>query len=171
MTDEQIIDAIIAKETSRYTNRAHDRGGPTKFGITQATLSRYRGEPVTALDVETLTEAEAREIYRFLFIEQPGFDHIANDDLRSLVVDCGVNHNMRDAVVMLQRAVGATPDGVFGPKTIAAVNAGEPLRHYLNLCAERTCFYGKIVTHDPTQLENLNGWLNRAMGFVREAPL
>ena len=37
MTDDDIIDGIIRREGSTYTNDPADPGGPTKYGITLAT--------------------------------------------------------------------------------------------------------------------------------------
>ena len=71
---EAIIDTILRREGwPRYTNRPSDRGGPTKGGITLATLASWRKRPVTATDVAALDEAEVRAIYRARYIEEPGF--------------------------------------------------------------------------------------------------
>ena len=43
MTDSEIISAILVREGGgRYTDVPADRGGPTKYGITQAALAEYR---------------------------------------------------------------------------------------------------------------------------------
>lgn len=57
---------------ARYTNDPRDPGGPTKYGITQGTLSGWRGKPVGAADVQALTEAEARAIYKARFWDKTG---------------------------------------------------------------------------------------------------
>nr|WP_222532573.1 glycosyl hydrolase 108 family protein [Azospirillum sp. 412522] len=44
---EAIIDTILRREGwPRYTDRPSDRGGPTKGGITLATLTNWRKRPV-----------------------------------------------------------------------------------------------------------------------------
>ena len=45
-----------------YVNVATDKGGPTKFGITLATLAAYRDAHTTAVDVEQMSVAEATAI-------------------------------------------------------------------------------------------------------------
>ena len=44
MTEDAIITGVLKREGgSRFTDLATDRGGPTKYGITAATLGAYRG--------------------------------------------------------------------------------------------------------------------------------
>lgn len=171
MTDEQIIDGILAHEGSAYTDIPGDRGGPTKYGITQGALADFWGEPATAEDVMALTELEARKFYRFRHIEQPGFDHITNSEVRGLVVDCGVNHGIHAAVVLLQRAARVSDDGDLGPVTLEAVNHAEASKLYLRLCAARARYYGKIITHDATQSKFAAGWASRLADFIEAAAL
>ena len=53
MTVEQLIEDVIAREGG-YVAHPADTGGPTKFGVTRATLSRWRGHHVTAAAVQAL---------------------------------------------------------------------------------------------------------------------
>ena len=55
--------AFTFQEEGGYTNDPNDPGGPTKFGITQQTLAIWRGDSVTAEDVQALTINEATAIY------------------------------------------------------------------------------------------------------------
>ncbi|RMF69946.1 MAG: hypothetical protein D6740_08910, partial [Alphaproteobacteria bacterium] len=41
----RLLDRLIAREGG-FVAHAADRGGPTKYGITLATLSAWRGRPV-----------------------------------------------------------------------------------------------------------------------------
>jgi lysozyme family protein len=169
MTDEQIIDGILAHEGSAYADIPGDKGGPTKYGVTLRALEEFRGQPVTAAEVEALTENEARKFYQFEYIEKPGFDYIVNQQVRALVADCGVNHGVRNAIILLQRAAGVKDDGDFGPVTLEAVNHADGRALYLRLCAARARFYGKIVTHDPTQAKFDAGWMDRLADFIEAA--
>jgi len=71
---ESLIDDIIRREGG-FVNHPADRGGPTKYGITAKTLGNWRqlGWLATSDEVATLTESEAREIYRHRYILAPGF--------------------------------------------------------------------------------------------------
>jgi lysozyme family protein len=131
-----IIDHILAVEGSEYTNHPSDRGGPTKFGITLAALSRWRDSPCTAEDVQALTEDEARRIYEHRYIVEPGFGRVAvvSPSIGHELVDTGVNMGQPVASTWLQRWLNAmnrkgrdypdlTVDGHVGPKTIQALEA------------------------------------------------
>ena len=60
---DRMIDDMIGREGG-FVDHPADRGGPTRFGITQATLARSLGRVATPLDVETLSLDQARQIYR-----------------------------------------------------------------------------------------------------------
>ena len=119
---ETIIEGILRREGG-WVDHPADRGGPTKYGITLRTLSRWRGSRAIAEDVRALTKEQARRIYRHLYIEKPGFDRIEDPRLRELVIDCAVHHSPARAVRWLQKAAGVKVDGRCGPVTLGAANA------------------------------------------------
>lgn len=160
-----IIDDILRREGSDYTNHPADRGGPTKFGITLGKLTEVRGH-ATAANVEALTEAEARAIYEQEYIVKPGFAGIKDDSLRELVVDTGVNSGPSRAARWLQEAAGETADGRIGPKTLAAVNAMDAAALYRKVLASRVRFIGRLIADDPKQAVFAAGWANRLAEFV-----
>lgn len=168
MTDEQIIDDVLLREGG-YVDHPADHGGPTNFGVTLSTLGAWRGKPVTADDVRSLTEGEARDIYREMYVHRPGFNRIADDRLRSLVIDAAVNHGAKRAVKLLQAALKITVDGTLGPETIKALFATEAKSLYLGLCAERVRFYGRILSADHSQVVFASGWMNRMADFIEAA--
>lgn len=180
MTPNDIIDAIIIRESALYSNRPADKGGPTKYGITLATLSAWRGKPCSADDVKNLSEREAHEIYREEYVVRPGFLGIENEQIRAFTVDCAVNHGVKRAVQLLQEAAHVFTDGIFGPNTRAAVNRMTAAALYRNACALRVVLYGDIIAHDPElkkaaaagfdklQALNAGGWLRRAAEFIKE---
>ena len=176
MTEDQILDELIRREGgSRFTNRSADNGGPTKYGITLATLREERGAYASAADVENLTEAQAREIYRRRYIRRPGFDKIKDARLREFLVDYFVNGG--PVVKDFQRAVGAAPDGKIGPETLARYEASNRTEVYAAMLRSRLGWYVTCVLSDPavkrfrasrpdTDLENLRGWMNRLGEFL-----
>lgn len=164
MSVESILAGILLREGSTFTDDPIDAGGPTRYGITQATLSAWRGRQVPAWEVAALTRDEALEIYRSRYVRP--FQWIADDDLLELVVDCGVNHGVSRAIRWLQAAAGVDPDGVVGPRTRAAVAAQKPRRLYVMVLAMRARFYGRLITDKPSQARFAAGWMNRLAGFV-----
>jgi lysozyme family protein len=137
MSIDKIINDVIAREGSAYTNDPKDSGGPTKYGITHTTLARYRGaKSVTPEQVENLTRAEAFNVYNWLYASKPGFDKIValSPAIGAEVIDTGVNCGVGVAGTILQRCLNAfnlggtkyrdiLVDGDCGPATITALKA------------------------------------------------
>ncbi len=167
MTHDETIDAVLRREGG-FVDHPADRGGPTKYGVTQDTLSAWRGAPATPADVAGISTAEARRIYKKLYIQDPRFDRIDDERLRMLVVDCAVNHGVGWATRRLQEAVGADVDGVVGPLTLSAVNAADPAAVYRRLLAARCRFYGRLIANDPSQAAFAAGWTARLAEFIEE---
>lgn len=162
-----LIDTIIERE-GEYVNHEADMGGATKYGITQDTLTAYRGYPVSENDVEAMTRTEAVSIYVARYIEQPRFDDIDNVALASLIIDSGVNHGVTRAAKWLQQAAGVKVDGMVGAKTLEAVNNQNAGTIYRKVLAERTRFYGRIITNNPTQAVFAAGWTARLSEFIED---
>lgn len=177
--DDLIIGAVLQREGG-YTDDPADRGGPTNFGITQATLAQWRGRPVSADDVRTMTEAEARTIYADLYLSRTGIGRIANDDVRAVVFDAAVNHGAKPAIRLLQRALGLHDDGVIGPVTLSAIPYLDGRRLAVRVLAERCRLYGRLISGNttdadrdgiPDSTEFAAGWLNRVAAQLEELVL
>lgn len=172
MTVNDII-ANIVKVEGGFVNDGDDRGGPTKYGITQRTLSAWRGGTVSVQAVEALTVAEASEIYRRRYVEDPGFAGVQNPLIRAFLCDSGVHHGPRRPTRWLQRLLAVKADGSCGKKTRHAINSlGEfaQLTVYLKLVAFRVKLMGRIITADwrkgGNQAKYAAGWLKRAVSFL-----
>lgn len=170
----------ILRREGGFVDHPADRGGPTNFGITAATLGDWRGlgRPASREEVRALTEREARKIYTKRYLQDTGFDQIRNAKLRDLLLDCAVHHGPRRAAVWLQEAVGVTADGKVGPMTLAAVadhgrgldgrrgggRRGRPLQAVI--LAKRLVFLGALITKDPRQAVFAKGWMVRVSEFL-----
>lgn len=111
-----------------FTNNAADPGNwtggavstgelrGTKFGISAAAYPK--------LDIATLTESQAQDIYKRDYWAALHGDELP-EPIAIVAFDAAVNAGPRRAVVWLQQATGQTPDGVLGSATIAALNAGD----------------------------------------------
>lgn len=173
-----IIDEILAREGTTYTDRPDDKGGPTCCGITLETLRAYRAPADTSIDdLRKLDPATARAVYQHVYIDVPGFGHITDPSLQALVVDAGVQHGQEEAAKMLQRAAGVTADGRLGAVSLSVVNSHDPVPLRMLVCGARIRLYGALVSHDPElalakshgyelQADNALGWANRIAQFV-----
>jgi lysozyme family protein len=178
-TDDQIIQDVIETEGG-FVNRENDHGGPTNFGITLSTLSAFLGHTASEEDVRNLSKDTAAQIYKQRYITAPRFDLIHDDNLRALVVDCGVLHGPSRAAQWLQTALNVKADGIIGTETIHTLMASDSRKIYLSIAAQRIRFMGEIVTTDylrakrdgyiqkPLQAEFAHGWLNRVAAFVEK---
>jgi lysozyme family protein len=167
MTVDDILDGILEREGG-FVDHPADRGGATKYGITQATLSDWLGHPASVEDVRTLPVGVARAIYRRRYLEAPGYaEAIANDRLLALVVDFAVHSGPGRATAALQRVLGVTDDGVIGAQTrrVLASQAGS-VEVYRRFLAARIGFLCRLAVRDPSQLVFLDGWLHRVVSFL-----
>jgi lysozyme family protein len=147
MTDEAILDRILQHEGG-FVDHIHDRGRATNFGITQATLSDWRGKPVSTDDVRQLTVEEAKAIYRSRYIKP--FDALELEPmLKAHVVDIAVNSGVTTARALLGLAQGQTQRPVS-----------------VQLVIERLKHYARIVKARPSQVVFLQGWISRAVSYL-----
>ena len=177
---EALLDGLIEREGG-YVHHPADRGGPTRFGITEgvARAHGYAG-PIRALPLD-----EARAIYRRLYWLRPGFDRVAERSARiaAELFDTGVNMGPAVAATFLQRALTAlnrggsdypdlVPDGRIGGVTLSALDrfldvrgqaSGEIvlLRALEALQGER---YLRLAERRPANEAFLYGWLANRIG-------
>lgn len=151
------LDRLLALEGG-FVDHGADRGGPTKYGISQ------KSYPMVA--IARLTRDDATQIYHRDYWCKLKLDHILDDPLASAVFDMGVNAGIGTAAKLLQRAINAlgrplSIDGHIGPATIAAVNASRP--EHLRAAFRRACrhYYEDIVAANPSQRVFFKGWMNR----------
>ena len=134
-----------------YVNHPKDPGGETMWGVTKrvAQAHGYHG------DMRKLPKALAKQI-----TEQSYYKAIKGDQLDRLIAwqltDAAYNHGNRQAVKFLQRAVGASDDGLIGPRTLTAAAAMDKNDVVLLFNAERIEFY-----------TGLRGWISFGKGWAR----
>ncbi len=153
--------AFVLKVEGGYVNNPNDRGGETNWGISK------RSYP--SVDIKNLTRQGAIDIYERDYWRGGRCDEIGetHPDLALAHMDWCVNHGVGGAAKFLQRAVGATPDGAIGPKTLAAVRACDEfsaIAYYLN---DRARWYHDRCAQLPSQREFLAGWLARLRHLAR----
>ncbi len=158
-----------------FVDHPNDRGGATKFGITQRVFHQWleaMSEPLRG--IETITHDEACNIYRTNYWHSASC-HRLKPELDAVMFDAAVNHGPSGAVRLLQRALNslqASPsaiavDGAMGRRTLEALAGMKTLTVCLALIEERRKLYQRIVDKDPSQKVFLKGWLNRADDLQR----
>jgi lysozyme family protein len=127
----RLIDDVIDREGG-YVDHPADRGGPTRFGITQA-VARAEGYQGTMRD---LPHTLAARIYRRRYWQLPNFAAVATrtPTLAAELFDTGVNMGPSVAATFLQRVLNALnrqqrdwPDLIvdanIGARTLRALDA------------------------------------------------
>jgi lysozyme family protein len=179
MDVDDLIDEVIGREGG-YSNHPADRGGPTRWGVTEA-IARAHG---FAGDMRGFPREEAVAVYRRLYWLRPGFDRVAElaPRLAAELFDTGVNMGPEVAAGFLQRALNALNRGAsdypdipidrrIGDATLAALRgflarrgpAGETvlLKAVEALQGER---YLRLAEQRPANEAFLYGWLANRLG-------
>jgi lysozyme family protein len=150
---------IVLHFEGGYSDHPSDPGGATNHGITRAVLSEWRGKQVSKSDVKALSLDEARDIYEARY-----WNAVCGDELPSgidlIVFDCAVNQGVGRAIRLLQQSLQITPDGKFGPVTLAAVRNRPQHEIVVEYGARRMNAYGLLRTLFP--VFGL-GWSRRLM--------
>lgn len=104
MDASDLIDELIQREGG-YSARPADKGGPTRFGISEAVARAhgYKG------DMAKLPRDSAAAIYRADYWTKPGLDRIADlaPKVAAELFDTGVNMGTGTAAAFLRRALNA----------------------------------------------------------------
>ena len=146
----------VLKWEGGYVDNPDDPGGETKFGISK------RAYP--DLDISSLTKEKAAKIYRRDYWEACGCDELPSG-LDLMVFDCAVNQGPDFAVRTLQRAVGASVDGIVGPETLEAANSTDFNSKLCEYVAQRGEHYGSLPTFEEFGL----GWMRRLADMQERA--
>jgi len=160
---------VILRSEGGYVHDPLDRGGETNYGVTAAVYAEYlaaKGRP--ARSVRDIDMAEVREIYWTRYWQAGGCQALPWP-LALAHFDGCVNHGVRNAWRIMQRALRVADDGQPGPQTHAALKAADPEALVWAWLEARTDFYVRIVSASPPQLRFLRGWLlHRVIGLHRE---
>ena len=139
-----------------FSNHPSDPGGMTNLGVTKATWENWVGRESDEAEMRGLTPEKVEPLYKKKY-----FDAVRGDELPMgldyLMFDFAVNAGAGRAIKTLQTAVGVTPDGGFGPMTMAAVQAVDPNKLIERFSQAKENFYRSLTTFATFG----KGWLNR----------
>jgi len=183
-TEYQLILPELLKRELGVSNWAADRGKKTAHGITQRVADRL------GIDIDTIDQQTAMDIYRVEYYEKPGFDQF--NDIRyqwRLTLDAlhsgppTIIRRLQNLINLnrLKTSTGKIEvDGILGPQTNSAFNVMQlevfhefqnrgfdyPMNRAIwDICsqlkANQYSLYQQICMNDETQMVWWWGWTNR----------
>jgi len=149
-----------------FVNHPRDPGGMTNLGVTKTTWESWVGREVDESEMRGLTPEKVEPLYKERY-----WDAVRSDELPTgidyLMFDFAVNAGASRAIKTLQTAVGVIPDGQFGPITMAAVQAVDPVYLIESFSQAKEYFYRSLTTFSTFG----KGWINRVESVKQHAIL
>lgn len=155
---------FLASWEGGYVNDPADKGGATNKGVTYATYSSYckrKGVTPSLQGLRGLKNEAWEEIMRTGYWDAVHADGIHDQGLANLIADWAINSGTAKATRYVQKAVGVSVDGVFGQRTLDAVNASNPSALFVKLRQARLDMFDRIVRNGPSKRKFLAGWTAR----------
>lgn len=134
-----------------YVNHPDDPGGETNWGVTKVVARQHGYEGL----MKDMPVEVAKAVYRKSYWDAVQADNLP-PAIRYAVFDAAVNSGVGTSVRWLQQSVGATPDGVLGPKTLAALNEVNPDGLLRRMLARRL-----------RAMTDMKGWPSFSAGWTR----
>ena len=154
------IDKTLAHEGgAKFTDDPTDRGGATKYGISQRAYPN--------VDIRNLTEQQARDIYKRDYWDRIRADEMTSQAIAENIFDTAVNMGVRTASRLAQVALDIEPaDGIIGSQSLKTINAADESSFIANYTIAKIARYTYICNRNKSQKKYLLGWINRALGGV-----
>lgn len=172
--------AATLKHEGGFSNHPDDRGGATRFGITEAVARRFG----YAGPMADYPQIEANRVYKLQYWDTLRLDEVdvISEDVAHELFDTGVNMGIGRAGKFLQRSLNVlnqgqadypdlTVDGVVGPATIHSLrtfiarrSAQGELVLLRALDGLQRCAYIEIAEQNQTQESFVFGWLLQRTG-------
>ena len=146
---------IILKNEGVLSDDVNDKGGLTKYGISQRAYPN--------LDIRNLTKAQAEAIYKRDYFDKCKCDLIEEELLALHLFDFAVNAGVARAIKKLQSLMILYADGIIGKDTIEHANSAKWGNQFILL---RKNYYKQIATG--RNITFLKGWLNRVDNTTKQ---
>ncbi len=167
---------IIIEGGYKLTNDPADRGGMTYAGISRVKNPGWPGwAKIDRGEFDEELKIMVLDFYKKEFWDKIQGDIIGSQTVAYNLYEFGVNSGIQTSIKLCQRIIGATVDGVFGPKTLKALNLFiksevNEKEFVLAFIVMKVMRYNHITVNDPRRAHDLLvsnqkflcGWLNRA---------
>lgn len=161
-----IIDKNLEHEGG-YVNNKNDRGGKTKYGITEPFMEEYKyalpgGK---AIPIKDLTVEDAKLLYKAMW-DRYNLGYIRDKNLAYVMYDYMINSYAGTAAKRVQeilntRGAALKVDGHLGEKSLNAIHNSDYEWLIDEVLKNRHHHYREQVKDDYTQHEFYAGWMNR----------
>lgn len=134
-------------------------------------IDKYPDKKNLPSHVHSMLDPLVRELYRKEYWELAKCDAMQDSTIAAYVFDMAVQHDPRDAIRILQRAMNRvmplypiSVDGSFGMETSTRLKAilHDPDGQWElmeKLRMERAVKYADVCIHNPAKLKDLKGWI------------
>ena len=170
MADIKKLASFILKWEGGFVNDPLDRGGATNKGVTIAVWKSQGYDKdgdgdIDVADLKKITEADAIMIMKKNYWDRWKADTIKSQAIANTLVDW-VWGSGKWGIIIPQRILGVTADGLVGPKTIEALNKQDSAKFLEKLYLARFNFLDDIVASNPSQKRFIKGWKNRMNDLI-----
>lgn len=152
-----------------FSNTPGDHGGRTQKGITQREYdSDMRAWGLPLADVKAIPMDQLNTIYytKYWLPECPEL----SAGLNLSFFDQCVNEGPREAILLLQRSLTISADGIWGEQTDNVVkNITAPRQLIMNYSNQRANFYRGIGDRNPSQQKFMHDWLFRTTTIEKQS--
>lgn len=153
---QAITKTLVHEGGDTFTDDQTDHGGATRYGISQ--------NAYPDLDIQNLTEDQAKDIYRRDYWMRMRGDDIDSQAVAENIFDACVNMGVHGGSKLAQLSLGIEPaDGIIGSQSLGVINGADEELFLAKFALAKMQRYADICAADSSQKKYLLGWLNRTL--------